>query len=144
MAPAIPNDEIRAGFRQTPAKPPDFHQPLTTSHCFFTLISGTSNAAPPFFWQSSPKEASHEIEKHHHQVAAAYSLSEKQAGWLNATIAFHCIAVADTIYSVAGKEPIKDTQRAAEEAEMEAEFIQSMEALIIGALTMINQRDDLK
>lgn len=68
----------------------------------------------------------------------------KQAGWLNATIAFHCIAVADTIYSVAGKEPIKDTQRAAEEAEMEAEFIQSMEALIIGALTMINQRDDLK
>ncbi|ENU60561.1 TetR/AcrR family transcriptional regulator [Acinetobacter sp. RIT698] len=84
------------------------------------------------------------IKKHHHQVAAAYSLSEKQAGWLNATIAFHCIAVADTIYSVAGKEPIKDTQRAAEEAEMEAEFIQSMEALIIGALTMINERDDLK
>ncbi|MDQ8935333.1 TetR/AcrR family transcriptional regulator [Acinetobacter rudis] len=80
------------------------------------------------------------IEHHHQTVSSAYHLTIEQARWLNATIAFHCIAVADTIYSVAGKEPIKDAQRADEEAEMEAEFVQSMRALIIGALHMINDK----
>lgn len=79
------------------------------------------------------------IESHHDTIARAYHLSKDQARQLNATIAFHCIAVADTIYSVAGKEPIKDAPRASEEAEMEAEFIHSMQALIIGALSMLNR-----
>ncbi len=78
------------------------------------------------------------IQHHHQAVAETYQLSQEQARWLNATIAFHCIAVADTIYSVAGKDPIKADHREMEEAEMEAEFIQSMQALIIGALHMLN------
>lgn len=60
--------------------------------------------------------------------------------WLVATIAFHCIAVADTVYTIAGKEPITATDRAIEEAEMEAEFSQSMYALIIGALVLVKMR----
>lgn len=78
------------------------------------------------------------IEQHHQTVAQTYQLTQDQARWLIATIAFHCIAVADTIYSVAGKEPIKVDDRAIEEAEMENEFIQSMQALIIGALHMLD------
>ncbi|MCX5468951.1 TetR/AcrR family transcriptional regulator [Acinetobacter nematophilus] len=80
------------------------------------------------------------IEHHHQAVAEAYQLTQDQARWLNATIAFHCIAVADTIYSVAGKEPIKANHREIEEAEMEAEFIQSMQALIIGTLHMLDTK----
>lgn len=80
------------------------------------------------------------IEQHHQIVSTAYNLSIEQARCLDSTIAFHCIAVADTIYSVAGKEPIKNAERTEEEAEMEAEFIQSMQALIIGALSMLKEK----
>lgn len=80
------------------------------------------------------------IESHHDVVAKAYSLSLNQARWLNATIAFHCIAVADTIYTVAGKKPTKATDRASEEAEMETEFIESMYALVIGTLTLLPEK----
>lgn len=77
------------------------------------------------------------IEQHHQTVAQAYQLTQDQARRLIATIAFHCIAVADTIYSVAGKAPVNAGHREIEEAEMENEFIQSMQALIIGALHML-------
>ncbi|NIE95970.1 TetR/AcrR family transcriptional regulator [Acinetobacter sp. Tr-809] len=80
------------------------------------------------------------IGTHHQVVAQAYSLSLDQARWLNSTIAFHCIAVADTIYTVAGKEPTQAPDRASEEAEMEAEFMDSMQALIIGTLALLETK----
>lgn len=80
------------------------------------------------------------ISTHHQVVAQAYSLSLDQARWLNSTIAFHCIAVADTIYTVAGKEPTQAPDRASEEAEMEVEFMDSMQALIIGTLALLETK----
>lgn len=80
------------------------------------------------------------IGTHHQVVAQAYSLSLDQARWLNSTIAFHCIAVADTIYTVAGKEPTQALDRASEEAEMEFEFMDSMQALIIGTLALLETK----
>lgn len=59
--------------------------------------------------------------------------------WLLATVAFHCIAVADTVYSAATREPLLGADRAAEEAEMETELIQGTQALITGALVMIGR-----
>lgn len=56
---------------------------------------------------------------------------------LLATVAFHCMAVADTVYSVAGLEPVVEAARTAEEAEMEAELDQGMQALIIGVLAVL-------
>lgn len=77
------------------------------------------------------------IDAHQTHIAHAYDIPKAQARWLLATIAFHCIAVADTVYSVAGKAPVVNADRQLEEAEMEGELIQGMHALIIGALAML-------
>jgi AcrR family transcriptional regulator len=79
------------------------------------------------------------IAGHQRLVARAYGVSQDQARWLLATVAFHGFAVADTVYSAAGREPALDADRAAEEAEMEAELAQGMQALIVGALHMVEE-----
>jgi AcrR family transcriptional regulator len=78
------------------------------------------------------------IDEHQSHIAQAYGIPKARARWLLATVAFHCIAVADTVYSVAGRAPTAATARAQEEAEMEAEFVQGMHALIVGALAMLD------
>lgn len=77
------------------------------------------------------------ISEHQRHVAQIYGMSMEQARWLLSTVAFHGMAVADTVYSVAGQEPAVAAEPAAEEAEMEAELTQGMQALIVGALTLL-------
>jgi len=85
------------------------------------------------------------INAHHRGIAQAWGIAQDKARWLAATIAFHGIAVADTIYSFAGRAPELATQDTkgqtatanAEEAELEQEFTQGMDALILGALACI-------
>ncbi len=77
------------------------------------------------------------IAGHQRYIARVYGMSMEQARWLLATVAFHGMAVADTVYSVAGREPAVDADRTVEEAEMEVELAQGMQALIIGALAML-------
>jgi len=74
---------------------------------------------------------------HQRHIAQAYGISMDSARWLLAEMAFHGMAVADTVYSGAGLEPVVDADRAAEEAEMAQELAQGMHALIIGALAML-------
>ena len=78
---------------------------------------------------------------HGHQalIAQAFGVSQDQARWLLATVAFHCMAVADTVYTVTQREPVVETDRATEEAEMEIELEQGMQALIVGALVMLKE-----
>ena len=59
---------------------------------------------------------------HQRHIAQAYGISMEHVRWLLTTVAFHCLAVADTVYSVAEREPVVDADRATEEAEMEAEL----------------------
>lgn len=80
------------------------------------------------------------IDAHQSHVARVYGISKAQARWLLATVAFHCLAVADTVYSVTGRGTDADAVQAAEVAEMEAELDQGMRALITGALLMLAQR----
>lgn len=75
---------------------------------------------------------------HQRHIADAYGISMEQARWLLSTLAFHGLAVADTVYSVAGREPVVDADRAMEEAEMEAELQQGMRALIVGTLALMD------
>jgi len=77
------------------------------------------------------------IDSHQRHIAEAYAISLEQARWALATVAFHGMAVADTVYSVAGKEPGVGAERAAEEAEMEMELEQGMLALIVGVLARL-------
>lgn len=76
---------------------------------------------------------------HQRHIAQVYGLSMDQSRWLLATVAFHGLAVADTVYSVAGREPAVNADRATEEAEMELELVQGMRALVIGALAMLTE-----
>lgn len=78
------------------------------------------------------------IVEHQRHIAQAYGIPMDQARWLLATVAFHGLAVADTVYSVAGREPVVNADRAAEEAEMEVELNQGMRALIVGALALMD------
>ena len=79
------------------------------------------------------------IEEHQSHIAQVDGISKQHARWLLATVAFHGIAVADTVYSVTGRESVIEAERAAEEAEMEAELAQGMHALIVGALVLLEQ-----
>lgn len=79
------------------------------------------------------------IGAHQRHIAQAYGITAEQARWLLSTVAFHCMAVSDTVYSVAGREPAVAADRMAEEAEMEAELAHGMRALVIGALALLEQ-----
>lgn len=70
------------------------------------------------------------IAAHQAEVARRYGMPIERARWLLSTVAFHCIALADTVYG-AGDEAWED-----EDAEIEAEFDLGMRALIIGVLAM--------
>lgn len=83
------------------------------------------------------------IDGHQSHIAEACAIPKEQARWLLATVAFHCLAVADTVYAVAGRTPADDVLRVTEEAEMEVELNQGLQALIIGALVMMNDRPGL-
>ncbi|MNY36906.1 hypothetical protein D3C86_1714290 [compost metagenome] len=74
------------------------------------------------------------IQSHQRHIAQAYGIPQERAQWLLATVAFHCFAAADTVYSVATQEPVVDADRALEEAEMGEELARGMQALIVGAL----------
>ncbi len=78
------------------------------------------------------------IDEQQRHIAKAYGISREQSRILLATVAFHGMAVADTVYSVAGLEPLVEAERAAEESEMEVELDQGMQALIIGLLAMLD------
>nr|WP_315249764.1 TetR/AcrR family transcriptional regulator [uncultured Duganella sp.] len=80
------------------------------------------------------------ISEHQQHIAGAYGITLEQSRWLLATVAFHCMAVSDTVYTVAGREPLLEADRALEEAEMEEELSQGMRALIVGALTMLAEK----
>ena len=80
------------------------------------------------------------IDEHQSHIAQVYGITKAQARWLLATVAFHGIAVADTVYSVTGQ-PVEEAQRLAEESEMEAELDRGMRALIVGALELMDEED---
>ncbi|MGO3741731.1 TetR/AcrR family transcriptional regulator [Kerstersia sp.] len=77
------------------------------------------------------------IHAHHAQISRAYQIPAETTGWLLSTVAYHCIALADTVYSP--HTPMAATaneKNAGLTDPMEQEFAQSMQALIIGALSM--------
>lgn len=77
------------------------------------------------------------IVSHQLHIARGYTIAEQDARWLLSTVAFHCFAVADTVYAVAGYASEVEAERLAEQAEMEAELAQGIHALIVGALAML-------
>lgn len=99
------------------------------------LVTSNPGLTPYLLRRSaSTSHISDKIMAHQQQVADVYGLSQDQACWLLSTVAFHCIAVADALYPWESEEA-----RQADEAEVEAEFSQGMNALIVGALMILKQ-----
>ncbi|WP_153786457.1 TetR/AcrR family transcriptional regulator [Pseudomonas sp. EMN2] len=80
------------------------------------------------------------IHEHQVHIAEVYGLSPEQARWLLSTVAFHGFAVADTVYTVAKREPVLDADCVQEEQEMEVELSEGMRALIVGVLVLLEQQ----
>lgn len=80
------------------------------------------------------------IDAHQEHIAQAYGITKEQSRWLLATVTFFCISAADTVYTAARIEPVVSTNPGAEEAEMEAEYNEGVNALIAGALAMLDQQ----
>lgn len=80
------------------------------------------------------------IREHQEHIAQAYGVSFERSRYLMGTVAFHCLALADTVYAVAGREPRAAVERVVEEVEMEGILQLGMTALIQGALAM-NEHD---
>lgn len=114
-------------------------------HAYLTLFSASIQAfvkahpgvTPYMLRRMAASDAVIEkIQSHQRHIAQAYGIAQERAQRLLATVAFHCFAAADTVYSAAAQEPVIDADRAAEEAEMEVEFTHGMQALIWGALRL--------
>lgn len=87
-----------------------------------------------------PRARPEKIDKHQAHIAQAYGITKEQSRWLLATVTFSCISAADTVYSAARLEPLAGSDFVQEEAEMEAELVEGIHALIVGALKMLDRR----
>lgn len=74
------------------------------------------------------------IRQHHVEFQRVHGLTLPQTAWLLSTVAFHCIALADTVYSRQQSDGIERSP--IEQQKMDASYERSMEALIKGALMM--------
>lgn len=75
------------------------------------------------------------IEAHQRAFADAHGLPSTHAAWLLSTVAYHCVALADTVYS---RHPPVDSGRRSYDADAaKAEFELGMQALIRGAVGML-------
>jgi len=84
------------------------------------------------------------IAEHQTSVAAAYGLPAQQARWLLSTVAFHCVAVAETLYASTRENGLSDGERARDADEVGREFAQGMHALVLGALQVVRGEVDLQ
>jgi len=74
------------------------------------------------------------IDEHHAQVARAFGISKEDARQTLAMVAFHCIAVADTVCATPEAPHASAQENSADRAEIEADFERGMRTLIAGAL----------
>lgn len=74
------------------------------------------------------------IDAHHCHVGRTFGIPKADTRWVLSMVAFHCIAVADTVYSTVGNSAARLPEDKADDTEIEAEFELGMHTLIAGAL----------
>ncbi|MDQ8033839.1 MAG: TetR/AcrR family transcriptional regulator [Bordetella sp.] len=115
---------------------------------FSDSLRGLVGAHPglaPFLIRRGAKTPSMvaKIDAHHEQVARPFSLSRPRTHGLPSTVAYHCVALADTVYAQATESqpppPAASSENVqAVEAAIEAEITLGMRALIVGALALLH------
>ena len=73
---------------------------------------------------------------HQRHIAQAYGISMEHARWLLTTVAFHCLAVADTVYRSPNGDPSWMT--VPEEAGWRPNSTGHVHALIVGMLALMD------
>ena len=109
---------------------------LFTFHRSLRTLVEQNPGLAPFLVSHGAKtpEMVERIHQHHAAFARAHDLPLEQAAWLLSTVAYHCVALADTVY--ARHETVDTSRRAYDPEQAEAEFDRGMQALIRGALAM--------
>jgi len=79
------------------------------------------------------------IDAHHGAIGQAFGISKEKARWVLSLVAFHCIAVADTVYSTVDDPNASAAEKRADNAEIEADFALGMHTLIAGALLRLKE-----
>lgn len=100
---------------------------------------------PPYLLRRSVASESitGRIAAHQKAFGEAYGLSPAQARWVLSTVAFHCIAVADTLYAASREDGLWQRERARDQREVEQEFAQGMRTLVLGALQVLREDIDI-
>lgn len=115
---------------------------MTFIEALCALVKANPGLPPYLLRRSAASQAMlDKIAAHQQHIARVHALPLDRARWLLATLAFYCIAGADTVYSVVAGEADARTEaeRAAEDAEVIAEFQQGMHALVIGTLKVLEE-----
>lgn len=74
------------------------------------------------------------IDTHHCRVGCVFGIPKESARWVLSMVAFHCIAVADTVYSTEDTPHAIPSEDCVDNSEIEADFELGMRTLIAGAL----------
>ena len=108
---------------------------LAFTHSLRELARAYPGLAP---WLIRPAMTAR-IDEHHAQVARAFGISKEDARQTLAMVAFHCIAVADTVCATPEAPHASEQENSADRAEIEADFERGMRALIAGALLRLGR-----
>lgn len=111
---------------------------FTSSLC--TLVRAHPGLAPYLIRRAAATPSMMaKIDAHHCVVGRIFGISKVQARWALSMVAFHCIAVADTVYSTVDDPNASVSKNKADNAEIEADFELGMRTLIAGALLQLKE-----
>ncbi len=113
---------------------------LAFTHSLHELARAYPGLAPWLIRRAAATPAmTARIDEHHAQVARAFGISKEDARQTLAMVAFHCIAVADTVCATPEAPHASEQENSADRAEIEADFERGMRALIAGALLRLGR-----
>lgn len=78
------------------------------------------------------------IADHQARIAHAYGLSVEDSRWLLFTLAYHCVALADTVHAEYGD--AEEVRASALDTGIDEEYALGIRALIVGALAILSER----
>ncbi|MEP3114653.1 TetR/AcrR family transcriptional regulator [Nisaea sp.] len=116
---------------------------MTFSASLWSLVAENPGIAPYLLREDMITPAMVEkINTHQLKTAETYNIDFEQSRWLLFTVAYHTVAVADTVLPVQNNEARRQQDVARkEEQRIDDEYYLGVRALIIGALSLISGVD---
>lgn len=121
---------------------------LDFGDCMWALVEQHAGIAPYLLRRELLTPAmSEKMTAHQEALAAAFGLSLAQASWLVTTVAYYCVAVADTLLPFPSESTARAASQARPTAKADAEYrcgvqhwyARGTRALIVGVLSTLDQ-----